>query len=99
MTEFTLDLNNPPSDHFNAGDQIFPAAARPHHRSSGEFVQTANFLRVCFLCNRRLVQGRDIYIYRGDSAFCSLECRQQKMSEDERKEKYSSAMEIDRIAM
>ena len=24
---------------------------------------------------------------RGDSAFCSLECRQQQMNEDERKEK------------
>lgn len=50
-------------------------------------VQTADFLRACFLCKRRLIPGRDIYMYRGDSAFCSLECRQQKMIQDERKEK------------
>lgn len=27
--------------------------------------------------------------FRGDSAFCSLECRQQQMTQDERKEKCS----------
>lgn len=26
---------------------------------------------------------------RGDTAFCSLECREQQMKQDERKEKYS----------
>ncbi|KAA8538041.1 hypothetical protein F0562_027379 [Nyssa sinensis] len=60
-----------------------------HRRNSADFVDTANFLRACSLCNRRLVPGRDIYMYRGDSAFCSLECRQQQMNQDERKEKCS----------
>ncbi|GMI68660.1 hypothetical protein HRI_000535200 [Hibiscus trionum] len=48
---------------------------------------TAPFLRCCCLCKRRLAPGRDIYMYRGDTAFCSLECREEKMKQDERKEK------------
>ena len=28
-------------------------------------------------------------MYRGDTAFCSLECREQQMKQDERKEKYT----------
>ncbi|KAJ4851064.1 hypothetical protein Tsubulata_048938 [Turnera subulata] len=62
-----------------------------HRRASADFLETAPFLKTCHLCNRRLVPSRDIYMYRGDSAFCSLECRQQQMSVDERKEKCSLA--------
>ncbi|KAL9253009.1 FCS-Like Zinc finger 5-like protein [Drosera capensis] len=46
-----------------------------------------SFLRACSLCNRRLVPGRDIYMYRGDTAYCSQDCRQQQMNLDEVKEK------------
>ncbi|KAF3445773.1 hypothetical protein FNV43_RR10950 [Rhamnella rubrinervis] len=59
--------------------------------NSAAFVETAHFLRACSLCKRRLVPTRDIYMYRGDSAFCSLECRQHQMNQDERKEKCSLA--------
>ncbi|KAI5669919.1 hypothetical protein M9H77_19772 [Catharanthus roseus] len=52
---------------------------------------TANFLRSCGLCNRRLVPGRDIYMYRGDTAFCSQECREQQMKQDESKERHTVA--------
>lgn len=48
---------------------------------------TPDFLRTCSLCKRRLVHGRDIYMYRGDSGFCSVECREQQMNQDERKDK------------
>ncbi|KAK4274089.1 hypothetical protein QN277_017371 [Acacia crassicarpa] len=69
----------------NWSDQsVVPTNRRRH---SVDFVETAEFLRACFLCKRSLVPGRDIYMYRGDSAFCSLECRQQQMIQDERKEK------------
>ncbi|XP_058179524.1 FCS-Like Zinc finger 6-like [Rhododendron vialii] len=57
----------------------------------GAVVETAHFLKTCGLCNRRLTAGRDIYMYRGDTAFCSQECREQQMKHDERKEKYSLA--------
>ncbi|XP_008234007.1 PREDICTED: uncharacterized protein LOC103332988 [Prunus mume] len=63
---------------------------RSHRRNSADFVETAHFLRACGLCKRRLVPGRDIYMYRGDTAFCSLECRQQQMNLDERNDKCCS---------
>ncbi|GKV09288.1 hypothetical protein SLEP1_g20813 [Rubroshorea leprosula] len=66
-------------------------SSRMHRRHSGDFAGTSHFLRACSLCKRRLVPGRDIYMYRGDSAFCSLECRQQQMTQDEKKEKCSLA--------
>lgn len=62
--------------------------AADHHRQR---LETANFLRTCGLCNRRLASGRDIYMYRGDTAFCSQECREQRMKQDERKEKQNMA--------
>ncbi|KAI5355496.1 hypothetical protein PRUPE_1G512200 [Prunus persica] len=69
-----------------------PSSPSPgsHRRNSADFVETAHFLRACGLCKRRLVPGRDIYMYRGDTAFCSLECRQQQMNLDERNDKCSS---------
>jgi len=68
------------------------ASPRNHRRNYSDFTaDTSHFLRSCSLCKRRLVPGRDIYMYRGDSAFCSLECRQQQIIHDERKEKCSLA--------
>ncbi|KAJ4951169.1 hypothetical protein NE237_028001 [Protea cynaroides] len=65
-----------------------------HKKNSAHLIETP-FLRACNLCKRRLVPGRDIYMYRGDSAFCSLECRQQQMNQDERQEKCSLASKKD----
>ncbi|CAI9780939.1 unnamed protein product [Fraxinus pennsylvanica] len=50
-------------------------------------VETADFLRTCGLCNRHLPPGRDIYMYRGDAAFCTQECREQQIKQDEKKER------------
>ncbi|XWS23859.1 hypothetical protein CRYUN_Cryun28dG0051400 [Craigia yunnanensis] len=74
-------------------DQRLLATVSPrvNRRHSADFMETPNFLRSCGLCRRRLVPGRDIYMYRGDTAFCSLECRQQQMNQDEKKEKCSIA--------
>ncbi|KDP32696.1 hypothetical protein JCGZ_11988 [Jatropha curcas] len=106
LSEITFDLDAngceaaPPSDLHKQMvgqlDQRLLAAANisprvTHRRASADFLETAHFLRACSLCKRRLVPGRDIYMYRGDSAFCSLECRQQQMNQDERKEKCSLA--------
>ncbi|GFY80266.1 senescence-associated family protein, putative [Actinidia rufa] len=61
---------------------------RYHGKSYGG-VFADPFLKTCGLCKRRLLPGRDLYMYRGDTAFCSLECREQQMKNDERKEKWS----------
>ncbi|XP_051126530.1 FCS-Like Zinc finger 6-like [Andrographis paniculata] len=96
MTEFALDFSRSGEALFQPLDRQIPAVAGVdrtlQRRSSADFVQTAPFLRACSLCRRRLIPGRDVYMYRGDSAFCSVECRQQQMSQDDRKEKCSLAM-------
>ncbi|TKY47641.1 hypothetical protein E2542_SST29701 [Spatholobus suberectus] len=59
--------------------------ARNHTNTN---IHTTHFLRTCGLCKCRLAPGRDIYMYRGDTAFCSLECREKQMKQDKRNEKW-----------
>lgn len=46
---------------------------------------TSDFLSCCHLCRKKL-DGKDIYMYRGEKAFCSSECRSSQIMIDERKE-------------
>ncbi|MCL7044781.1 hypothetical protein MKW94_020549 [Papaver nudicaule] len=46
----------------------------------------SDFLSSCYLCSKKL-HGKDIYMYRGEKAFCSTECRYQQIAADERKDK------------
>ncbi|KAF9605108.1 hypothetical protein IFM89_013778 [Coptis chinensis] len=46
-----------------------------------------NFLSFCYNCKKKLGEGKDIYMYRGEKAFCSRECRYQEMLFDEGMEK------------
>lgn len=46
-----------------------------------------NFLSFCYSCKKNLGQGKDIYMYRGEKAFCSSECRYKEMMLDEKMEK------------
>lgn len=48
--------------------------------------QMADFLSSCFLCEKKL-HGLDIFMYRGEKAFCSVECRCKQIAIDEHKEK------------
>ncbi|XP_062108323.1 FCS-Like Zinc finger 8 [Humulus lupulus] len=38
-----------------------------------------NFLSFCYTCKKNLGPGKDIYMYRGEKAFCSHECRYEEM--------------------
>jgi len=73
-------------DHVLMRTESFPQTVNPWAHSA-QMVETAHFLRACFFCQRRLGHGRDIYMYRDDRAFCSVECRHQQIVMDERKEK------------
>ncbi|KAL3815229.1 hypothetical protein ACJIZ3_016497 [Penstemon smallii] len=46
-----------------------------------------HFLDSCFLCQRTLSQINDIFMYRGNTPFCSQECRQEQIEIDEANEK------------
>ncbi|XP_021291580.1 uncharacterized protein LOC110422118 [Herrania umbratica] len=41
------------------------------------------FLEQCYLCKQKLLPGKDIYMYKGDRAFCSVECRCRQIFMDE----------------
>ncbi|KAG4175690.1 hypothetical protein ERO13_A11G199800v2 [Gossypium hirsutum] len=74
-----------PKDNF-VFDENFLSLLSPTSANSGRFpvAETAPFLRFCCLCNRGLAPARDIYMYRGDTAFCSENCREKQMKLDER---------------
>ncbi|KAH9626669.1 hypothetical protein KSS87_014584, partial [Heliosperma pusillum] len=44
------------------------------------------FLRSCHFCHKHLLLNQDVYMYRGDLGFCSIECRNKQIMLDERKE-------------
>jgi len=50
----------------------------------------SDFLSSCHLCQKEL-HGRDIYMYRGEKAFCSTECRYRQIVTDERTEQCCSS--------
>ncbi|XP_062230203.1 FCS-Like Zinc finger 3-like [Phragmites australis] len=41
-----------------------------------------HFLHACFLCKRNITSNRHIFMYKGDAAFCSDDCRQDQMDMD-----------------
>ncbi|KAL5212793.1 hypothetical protein ABZP36_023640 [Zizania latifolia] len=41
-----------------------------------------HYLDSCFLCKRDITFNRHIFMYRGDAAFCSDDCRQDQMDMD-----------------
>nr|CAD1843047.1 unnamed protein product [Ananas comosus var. bracteatus] len=51
-----------------------------------------DFLSFCFSCKKKL-EGNDIYIYRGEKAFCSSNCRDQEILIEEEAEKQSTSSE------
>ncbi|XP_015064141.1 FCS-Like Zinc finger 3 [Solanum pennellii] len=46
-----------------------------------------HFLDTCSLCQRTLAHNHDIFMYRGDTPFCSQECRQEQIEMDEANER------------
>ncbi|EPS59539.1 hypothetical protein M569_15266, partial [Genlisea aurea] len=56
-------------------DASFAGAHQPH------------FLDSCFLCRKSLGRKCDIFMYKGNTPFCSIECRQEQIEIDEAREK------------
>lgn len=59
----------------------------------GKSPQTSNtylsdgFLRFCYSCKKKLEKNEDIYMYRGEKAFCSFDCRSEEIFAEEEMEK------------
>ncbi|KAJ1385234.1 Zf-FLZ domain [Sesbania bispinosa] len=59
----------------------------PHQYPSGYF------LSFCYHCSKKFEEGKDIYMYRGEKAFCSLDCRALEIKIDEELEKSNLSSE------
>ncbi|KAJ8499835.1 hypothetical protein OPV22_010387 [Ensete ventricosum] len=59
---------------------------RPRFFVEEGYDEARHFLDSCFLCKRPLAGNRDIFMYRGDTPFCSVECRQEQIEMDEARE-------------
>lgn len=58
--------------------------------STVESSAPSDFLSSCHMCHKKL-HGEDIYMYRGEKAYCSTECREKQIVMDEKKEKKRSS--------
>uniref|UniRef100_A0A0E0K5B2 FLZ-type domain-containing protein n=1 Tax=Oryza punctata TaxID=4537 RepID=A0A0E0K5B2_ORYPU len=76
------------------GGPAAAAAAQRRIAADHAGVETAAFLKNCALCGRDLGPGKDTYIYRGEVAFCSKECRECVIEYYERKERNCSLTSI-----
>ncbi|KAJ0491775.1 putative Zf-FLZ domain-containing protein [Helianthus annuus] len=86
-------LNDESSGH-NTQNPVFSVSPSPPvvcggGGGGGVVFDEVDFLSCCNLCKKKL-HGLDIFMYRGEKAFCSEECRYQQISIDEHKEKYAS---------
>ncbi|KAJ4841853.1 hypothetical protein Tsubulata_051016 [Turnera subulata] len=69
INKATMVINKPPS---------------PSSSKNSQFCSTVpSFLQQCFLCGQKLLPCKDIYMYKGDRAFCSEECRCRQIFMDE----------------
>ncbi|MED6118911.1 hypothetical protein PIB30_007073 [Stylosanthes scabra] len=71
---------------------LSPSSSSPrsnmfYHAGCEDHYEQPYFLQACFLCRKPLAQNRDIFMYRGNTPFCSKECRQEQIEIDETKEK------------
>lgn len=66
----------------NEGNEI---GLTPAVTGSTPVYPSDNFLSFCYSCNKKL-EGKDIYMYRGEKAFCSLDCRWSEILIDEEME-------------
>ncbi|KAJ0736831.1 putative Zf-FLZ domain, Zinc finger, NHR/GATA-type, FCS-Like Zinc finger/3 [Helianthus annuus] len=59
---------------------------RPASLSYAGF-EEPHFLEACHLCSKSLGHNSDIFMYRGNTPFCSQECRQEQIGIDEARER------------
>ncbi|WVZ55729.1 hypothetical protein U9M48_006353 [Paspalum notatum var. saurae] len=63
-----------------------PATTKCHHSDGRGFVGL-EFLKRCFGCHRDMdATTMDVFVYKGEQAFCSAECRCRHIAREERRE-------------
>ncbi|KAI4364456.1 hypothetical protein MLD38_020546 [Melastoma candidum] len=75
----SMVINNDPNSAATSTSSLSTVPPSP----SAVAFRPGGFLDQCFLCSTKLSPGKDIYMYRGDRAFCSEECRCRQILLDE----------------
>ncbi|GMI93651.1 hypothetical protein HRI_003034400 [Hibiscus trionum] len=66
-----------------------PDSRNRHGSSCGSRSSPADescFLKSCQLCRKKLSLDKEVYMYRGDQGFCSIDCRERQIVLDEMEE-------------
>ncbi|OMO70535.1 hypothetical protein CCACVL1_18825 [Corchorus capsularis] len=76
-----------------------PTSRKHRHGHSGGGGSPADdhqscFLKSCHLCNKNLSLDKEVYMYRGDQGFCSIECRNRQIVLDEMRELEQSTKQM-----
>ncbi|KAL2932945.1 Protein MARD1 [Bienertia sinuspersici] len=72
------------STYFSTNNTSTSAPSSPITSNGGDLSYC--FLKSCHLCNKPLSPDKDVYMYRGDQGFCSVECRNRQIMLDDMKE-------------
>lgn len=62
-----------------------PASLRQESTGGRPFVGL-EFLKFCLCCCKKIDDGMDVFVYKGEQAFCSADCRCQHIAREERRE-------------
>uniref|UniRef100_A0A2K1YM47 FLZ-type domain-containing protein n=1 Tax=Populus trichocarpa TaxID=3694 RepID=A0A2K1YM47_POPTR len=75
INKVTMMINNKPTSP--------PGFSSSRNHSPRFSFPVPTFLDQCFFCGQKLLPGKDIYMYKGDRGFCSVECRCRQIFLDE----------------
>ncbi|XP_065867437.1 FCS-Like Zinc finger 17 [Euphorbia lathyris] len=62
---------------------ILKSAMKITHQTLPPASMEPCFLKSCFLCSKNFSMDKEIYMYRGDQGYCSIECRNRQIYLDE----------------
>ncbi|KAH7420523.1 hypothetical protein KP509_13G011100 [Ceratopteris richardii] len=102
MSDFNLESGNSADSIYNYGvdvshgnekdlPQSIFCAASPYSTCCSLDLSGCHFLSLCFFCKCSLTNGKDVYMYKGNKAFCSVECRYQQIVLDEFRERQTAS--------
>ncbi|KAG6411618.1 hypothetical protein SASPL_129701 [Salvia splendens] len=92
MEEYTIVTCHSPSNRNRNSNSVFHISPARGVEDGGA-APAAEFLSRCDLCRKKL-DGRDIYMYRGEKAFCSADCRYTQMVMDKCSAEASKPAEV-----
>ncbi|PON36011.1 Zf-FLZ domain containing protein [Parasponia andersonii] len=90
--DYVLECHKNESNNFGSREELGIESRQAANNSEGlTSVHSAEVLKFCYSCKRILENDGDIYMYRGEKAFCSFDCRSEEISEEETEGSYQNS--------